>query len=50
MRYRRGGDEMKTDSLYLPGYPEASQDATAVIPGKGMATRVFKALGEEKEK
>lgn len=40
---------MKTDSLYLPGYPEASQDATAVIPGKGMATRVFKALGEEEE-
>ncbi len=47
MRYRREGDEMKTDSLNLPGYPEASQDATAVIPGTGMATRFFKALGEE---
>ncbi len=46
MRYRRGDDKMKTD-LNLPGYPEASQDAAAVIPGTGMATRFFKALGEE---
>ena len=44
MRYRREGNEMKTDS-YLPGYPEASQDETSVVPGK--ATRFFKALGEE---
>ncbi len=39
---------MKTDFLNLPGYPEASQDATAVVPGT--ATRFFKALGEEEEK
>ena len=44
MRYRREGNEMKTDS-YLPGYPEVSQDETSVVPGK--ATRFFKALGEE---
>lgn len=46
MRYRREGHEMKTDSLNLSGYPEASQDATAVIPGMGQASRFFKALGE----
>lgn len=35
---------MKTDSLNLPGYPEASQDVTFVT---GQATRVFRALGEK---
>lgn len=37
-------NEMKTDSLNLPGYPEASQDATFVT---GQATQVFRALGEK---
>lgn len=34
---------MKTDSLNLPGYPEASQDATFVT---GQATRVFRSLAK----
>lgn len=37
-------NEMKTDSLNLPGYPEASQNATFVT---GQATQVFRALGEK---
>ena len=47
MRYRREGNEMKTDSLNLPGYPEVSLDATTVVSKRGLATRFFNALGEE---